>query len=65
MEKDIELMELLYELTEEHNRDLVEENEDLRRQNIAMAAYIQYLQDKNKDLVNDYNSLIDINRRLN
>jgi hypothetical protein len=42
-----------------------EENEDLRVEIDYMHGYIQYLHDKNKDLVEQYNNLLLIERRLN
>jgi hypothetical protein len=42
-----------------------DENEDLRAEIDSLYGYIQYLHDKNKDLVKEYNDLVDINKRYN
>jgi len=52
------LLEVMLELAEE-------ENEDLNAEIDSLYGYIQYLQDKNKDLVKEYNNLLQIERRLN
>jgi hypothetical protein len=52
------LLEVMLELAEE-------ENEDLNAEIDSLYGYIQYLQDKNKDLVEEYNNLLLIQRRLN
>jgi hypothetical protein len=52
------LYEVMLELAEE-------ENEDLRVEIDYMHGYIQYLHDKNKELVEEYNNLLLVERRLN
>jgi hypothetical protein len=52
------LLEVMLELAED-------ENEDLRAEIDSLYGYIQYLHDKNKDLVKEYNDLVDINKRYN
>ena len=52
------LLEVMLELAEE-------ENEDLNAEIDSLYGYIQYLHDKNKDLVKEYNNLLQIERRLN
>lgn len=52
------LLEVMLELAEDENRDLREENENL-------YAYIQYLHNINKDLVDNYNQFVKIENRLN
>lgn len=52
------LLEVMLELAEDENRDLREENENL-------YAYIHYLHNINKDLVDDYNQFVKIENRLN
>ena len=58
MNEDTILYEVMLELAEE-------ENEDLKAEMDSLYGYIQYLHDKNKDLVKEYNNLLQIERRLN
>jgi hypothetical protein len=58
MNEDTILYEVMLELAEE-------ENEDLKAEIDCLYGYIQYLHDKNKDLVKEYNNLLLIERRLN
>lgn len=58
MNEDIILYEVMLELAEEENKDLKAEIDSL-------YGYIQYLHDKNKDLVKEYNNLLQIEKRLN
>lgn len=58
MNEDTILYEVMLELAEEENRDLKAEID-------CMRGYIQYLHDKNRDLVEEYNNLLLIERRLN
>jgi hypothetical protein len=55
---DTQILEVMLELAEEENGDLKAEIDSL-------YGYIQYLHDKNKDLVKEYNNLLQIERRLN
>jgi len=57
-EKDIDIYELMYELSEEENGLLRDEIDTLK-------GYIAYLQDQTRDLVKKYNAEFDINKRLN
>ena len=58
MNEDIAVYEVMLELCEEENGDLKAEIDSL-------YGYIEYLQHKNKDLVKEYNNLLQIERRLN
>lgn len=55
---DTQILEIMLELCEDENKDLKAENDTL-------YDYIAYLQHKNKDLVKEYNDLVDINKRYN
>jgi len=58
MNEDIAVYEVMLELCEE-------ENEDLKHENDSLYGYIQYLQDKNRELYEEYYNLLDVNKRLN
>ena len=58
MNEDNILYEVMLELAEE-------ENEDLKAEIDSLYGYIEYLHHKNKDLVEEYNNLLLIERRLN
>jgi hypothetical protein len=58
MNEDTILYEVMLELAEE-------ENEDLKYELDSLYGYIEYLHHKNKDLVEEYNNLLLIQRRLN
>ena len=58
MNEDLAIYEVMLELAEEENRDLKYELDSL-------YGYIEYLHHKNKDLVEEYNNLLLIQRRLN
>ena len=58
MNEDIAVYEVMLELAEE-------ENEDLKHEMASLYGYIQYLHDKNKELYEEYNNLLDTNKRLN
>ena len=42
-----------------------EENEDLKNENDVLYKFIEYLEDKNRDLITEYNNLVDIKKRKN
>ena len=58
MNEDIAIYEVMLELAEE-------ENEDLNAEIDSLYGYIQYLHDKNRELYEEYNNLLQINKRLN
>jgi len=58
MNEDIAVYEVMLELAEE-------ENSELKAENDAMWNYIMYLQNKNKELLIEYDNLTSINNRLN
>lgn len=58
MNEDVSIFEIMLELAEEENKDLKETNEYL-------DALVTVLKKENKDLIMQYNALIDINKRLN
>ena len=58
MNEDTILLEVMLELCEEENQDLRHENEYL----LALTRYLEY---KNKELYEEYNNLLDPNKRLN
>lgn len=58
MNEDTILLEVMLELCEEENVDLRHENEYL----LALTRYLEY---KNKELYEEYNNLLDPNKRLN
>lgn len=58
MNEDVSIFEIMLELAEEENKDLKEANEYL-------DALVTVLKKENKDLIMQYNALIDINKRLN
>ena len=55
---DTEILEILLELAEDENKDLKHEND-------ILFKYIHYLEEKNIHLINEYNNLIDLKKRLN
>lgn len=58
MNKEINIYEIMLELSEEENSDLKEENE-------ALWNYINYLNRRNAELVLEYDNLTSIKKRLN
>jgi hypothetical protein len=58
MSEDTAILEVMLELAEE-------ENSELKAENDALWNYILYLQNKNKELVLEYDNLTSINKRLN
>ena len=58
MESDNQILEILLELAED-------ENKDLRNENDILFSYVHYLEQKNRDLIRQYNNLVDIRKRLN
>jgi hypothetical protein len=42
-----------------------EENGDLKHEIDSLYGYIEYLHHKNKELYEEYNNLLQINKRLN
>ena len=52
------LYQIMLELCEE-------ENEDLKHENEVLYKFITYLEEKNRDLIEEYNNLVDIKRRRN
>jgi hypothetical protein len=58
MNEDTILLEVMLELAEEENTDLKVEND-------ILVGYIRYLEHKNKELYEEYNNLLDTNKRLN
>lgn len=58
MNEDTAILEVMLELTEE-------ENSELKLENDILIGYIRYLEYKNKELYEQYNHLLDINKRLN
>jgi hypothetical protein len=58
MNENTAILEVMLELCEDENSELKEEND-------ALWDYIMYLQNKNKDLVKEYDNLTSINKRLN
>ena len=55
---DIQILEIMLELCEDENKDLKAEIDTL-------YTYIEYLEKKNRNLVKEYNDLIDIKKRYN
>lgn len=58
MSEDTAILEVMLELAEE-------ENSELKAENDALWNYILYLQNKNNELVLEYDNLTSINKRLN
>lgn len=58
MNEDTAILEVMLELAEE-------ENSELKTENDALWNYILYLQNKNKELLLEYDNLTSINKRLN
>ena len=42
-----------------------EENQDLKAENDVLYKFIEYLEDKNRDLITEYNNLVDLKNRRN
>lgn len=42
-----------------------EENEDLKAENERLYNYINYLENKNRNLIEEYNNLVRIEKRYN
>lgn len=58
MNDNTAILEVMLELAEDENKELREENENLWN-------YITYLQNKNKELLLEYDNLTAIDKRLN
>jgi predicted RNase H-like nuclease (RuvC/YqgF family) len=58
MNENTTILEVMLELAEE-------ENSELKAENDAMWDYIMYLQKKNKQLMEEYDNLTSIDKRLN
>ena len=58
MDENTAILEVMLELAEEENSELKEENDNL-------WDYIVYLQKKNKQLMEEYDNLTSIDKRLN
>jgi hypothetical protein len=58
MNEDLAIYEVMLELAEE-------ENQDLKAEIDSLYGYVQYLQDKNRELYKEYHNLLDPNKRLN
>ena len=58
MSEDTAILEIMLELCEE-------ENEDLKNEISMQYEYINYLQDKNKELYKEYNNLLNPDNRTN
>lgn len=55
---DNQILEIMLELAED-------ENDDLKAEIDTLHSYIEYLERKNRNLVKEYNDLVDINKRYN
>jgi predicted RNase H-like nuclease (RuvC/YqgF family) len=58
MDENTAILEVMLELAEDENSELKAENDNL-------WDYIMYLQNKNKQLMEEYDNLTSINKRLN
>ncbi len=58
MNENTAILEVMLELCEEENTELKTEND-------VLIGYIRYLEHKNKELYEEYNHLLDVNKRLN
>jgi predicted RNase H-like nuclease (RuvC/YqgF family) len=58
MNQNTAILEVMLELAEDENSELKAENDNL-------WDYIMYLQNKNKQLMEEYDNLTSINKRLN
>jgi hypothetical protein len=58
MNENTAILEVMLELAED-------ENSELKKENDALWSYIMYLQNKNKELMEEYDNLTSINKRLN
>jgi hypothetical protein len=58
MNEDTILYQVMLELCEEENTELKTEND-------ILVGYVRYLEHKNKELYDEYNNLLEINKRLN
>ena len=65
MKEDIEIYKVMLELAEDENEELKEENKRLRTLVSALKGWSSFLEDKNKDLVLEYDNLTSIEKRLN
>lgn len=63
--EEVNIYEVMFEVVEEDNFELRRRIEDLEKQNEILAGYAGFLEHKNKELVDDYNSLFDIKLRNN
>lgn len=63
--EEINVYELMFEVVEEENIELRRRIEDLEHQNEIIAGYAGFLEQQNKDLVDDYNQLFNIKSRKN
>jgi hypothetical protein len=55
---DIQILEIMLGLAED-------ENKDLRSEIDSLYSYIDYLEKKNRNLVKEWNDLVDIKKRYN
>jgi hypothetical protein len=58
MNENTAILEVMLELAED-------ENSELKAENDALWNYVQYLQNKNKELMLEYDNLTAIDKRLN
>jgi hypothetical protein len=58
MDENTAILEVMLELAEDENSELKAENDNL-------WDYIMYLQNKNKQLMEEYDNLTSIDKRLN
>lgn len=55
---DIQILEIMLGLAED-------ENKDLRSEIDSLYSYIDYLEKKNRNLIKEWNDLVDIKKRYN
>jgi len=55
---DIQILEIMLGLAED-------ENKDLRSEIDSLYSYIDYLENKNRNLIKEWNDLVDIKKRYN
>lgn len=65
MINDLELYKVMLELAEDENIELKEENQRLRTLVGALKGWNTFLENKNKELVLEYDNLTAIEKRLN
>lgn len=65
MKEDVEIYKVMLELAEDENEELKEENLRLRTLVSALKGWSSYLENKNKDLVLEYDNLTAIEKRYN